>query len=71
VTVVKNIALNRVRRGNVGGQMNIFPVDGGRRSQPKSRIASRWQSVNRWKSMMTAASLEDSGSTIQSASLWD
>jgi len=34
------------------------------------KIASRWQSVNRWKSMTTtAASSEDSGSTIQNASL--
>jgi len=31
----------------------------------------RWQSVNRWKLMTTAESLEDSGSTTQSASLWD
>jgi len=36
------------------------------------KIASRWQSVNRWKSTTTtAASSEDSGSTIQNASLWD
>jgi len=28
VTMWKNIALNRVRRGNTGGQTNIFSVDG-------------------------------------------
>jgi len=40
--VWKNIALNQVRRGNAGGQMNIFPINGGRRSQMKSRC-SRWR----------------------------
>jgi len=33
------------------------------------KIASRWQSVNQWKS--TTTSSEDSGSTKQIASLWD
>ena len=63
---------------NASDQTNIFPVDGGRRLKLKSRrdvfmlkIASRWQSVNQWKSTMTATSLEDSESTEQIASSRD
>ena len=35
------------------------------------KIASRWQSVNQWKSTTMATSSEDSGSTEQIASSWD
>jgi len=35
------------------------------------KIASRWKSVNQWKSTTTATSSEDSGSTEQIASSWD
>ena len=41
------------------------------RSQFKSRITSRWQSVKHWKSTSTTRSSEDSGSTTRSASSWD
>ena len=55
-------------RRNAGDQTNIFPVDGSRRSELSRdefmlKIASRWQSVNQWKSTTTATSSEDSGST--------
>jgi len=46
-TVVSD-ALNRVRRGIAGGQTNIFPVDGGRRSQLKSRRCSCQGSTPVW-----------------------
>ena len=53
-------------RRNAGDQTNIFPVDGSRRSESSRdefmlKIASRWQSVNQWKSTTTATSSEDSG----------
>jgi len=35
------------------------------------KIASRWQSVNQWKSTTTATSSKDSRSTEQIASSWD
>ena len=55
-------------RRNTGDQTNIFPVDGSQRSESSRdefmlKIASRWQSVNQWKSTTTATSSEDSGST--------
>ena len=48
-------------RRNAGDQTNIFPVDGSRRSESSRdefmlKIASRWQSVNQWKSTTTATS---------------
>ena len=63
-------------RRNAGDQTNIFPVDGSRRSESSRdefmlKIASRWQSVNQWKSTTTATSSEDSGSTELYASSWD
>ena len=58
-------------------QTNIFPVNDGRRSKLNSldafmlKIASRWQSVNQWKSTTTATYSEESESTEQIASSWD
>ena len=54
-------------RRNAGDQTNIFPVDGSRRSESSRnefmlKIASRWQSVNQWKSMTTATSSEENES---------
>jgi len=46
-------------------KMFIFSVNSGRRSWLKPWRASRWQSVNQWKSTTTATSSEDSGLTEQ------
>jgi len=79
VTVRKNIALNRVRKGNAGmvGRTS-FPstvVEDSSWSRDVvhvnlSSIAFRrnLRTGGPWKSTTTAASLEDSGSAIQSAS---
>jgi len=48
---------------NAGSQSNILSRD-----VFMLKIASRWQSVNQWKSTTTATSSEDSGSTKQIAS---
>jgi len=61
---------------NAGDQTNIFPVDGSQRLKSSRdefmlKIASRWQSVNQWKSTTTATSSEDRGSTELYASSGD
>ena len=61
---------------NAGDQTNIFSVNAGRKSSRSRdlfmlKVASRWQSVNQWKSTTTATSSEDSRSTELYASSWD
>jgi len=76
LTVRKNIALSRVQWETPVIRRTSFPstVVGDRswtRDVFMLKIASRWQSVNEWKSTTTATSSEDSRWTTQIASSWD
>ena len=53
--VVRRTSFSSTVIGDRGRNLDVFML----------KIASRWQSVNQWKSTTTATSLEDSGSTEQ------